>query len=318
MGDTPNIQIEIFSGLFADFDRAVLATINTGSANIISVITPLMTACFGIYVMLVMVSYWNGRAELAVHDFFMKVGAWVFILTAGMNIGYYTTYVVPFFNGLGDDLAKALLGHRGTSMATSLDQLASAYANGVLQIWQNAEGIEATLTALLMIAIVVLFGAVFMAVGAAFLILAKFALALCLAIGPLFIAAALFPATRRFLDSWVGQCLNYALLVALFSATAAIEINFATSHIATAFGWKALMEAAIIGVVFLVVLFELPSLASSLAGGVGISSMVTNGVSRGVMKGGAAAAAKAGKGMAALGKWGAGKVRGGNSMQGGS
>lgn len=316
MEETPNLQLHIFTDMFADFDRTVLATINSGSANVIALITPLMAACFGIYVTLIMVSYWNGRAEVAPHDFFLKMAAWALILTAGMNIGYYTTYVVPFFNGLGDDLSNALLGHQGAALSTSLDQLASSYANGVLQIWQNAETVPAMLTAILMIAVVVFFGALFMAVAAAFLILAKFALALCLALGPMFISAALFPATRRFFDAWVGQCLNYGLLVALFAATAAIEINFATSHISTTFGWKALIEMALMGVVFIVVALELPSLASALAGGVGISSMVSGAVSRGVGKAGWGAAKAAGKGAASAGKWAAAKVRGGNGMEG--
>jgi type IV secretion system protein VirB6 len=111
---------------------------------------------------------------------------------------------------------------------------------------------------------------------------AKFGLGLLLALGPLFICAALFPATRRFFDGWAGQCLNYAFLTALFSSASAISIQFMTKHLPASFGWTVVAETAFMGVVFVVVAFEMPSMASALAGGVGISSLVSNGVASGV------------------------------------
>ncbi|WP_455289953.1 type IV secretion system protein [Cupriavidus necator] len=317
MPATPNIQIHIFTTLFDAFTNAVTATITTGSANVIALISPLMAAGFGIYVTLVMVLYWTGRTDQPIVDFFLKMVAWAAILTAGMNIGYYTSYVVPFFNGIGDDLAQALLGHGSSSVPAALDTLAGAYLNGVMQIYQDAGGFGETMTALLMIAVVVLLGGTFLAIAAAFLILAKFALGVLLALGPLFISAALFPATRKFFDAWAGQCLNYAFLVSLFAATAALELNFATSHVSTAFSWQGLMEMAVMGMVFIVIAFELPSLASALAGGVGISALVSGAVSRGVARGAMGAAKGAGAAAAGLGRGGARALRKGNSVSAG-
>ncbi|MCW3609081.1 type IV secretion system protein, partial [Burkholderia cenocepacia] len=109
----------------------------------------------------------------------------------------------------------------------------------------------------------------------------KFALGLLLALGPAFVVAALFPATRQFFQNWVGQCLNYGILVALFGALGAIEVRFMTSVLPTSFSAKDVMltyaiEGKIVGagLVFIVVSLSMPSLASQLAGGVGISSMV--------------------------------------------
>jgi type IV secretion system protein VirB6 len=91
-------------------------------------------------------------------------------------------------------------------------------------------------------------------------------------LGPLFIAAALFPATRRFFENWVGQAVNCALLVALYAATCALQINFATSHVPTSLTLGAIIEQAVMGIAFVVISISLPNLAAALAGGAAISA----------------------------------------------
>jgi type IV secretion system protein VirB6 len=131
------------------------------------------------------------------------------------------------------------------------------------------------ITASIMSLVILLVGMPFLAIAAAYIILAKFALGLLLALGPMFIAAALFPATRKFFEAWTAQCLNYAFLTALFAAAGAIEVNFALSNLPTGSFADLLSTAkmAMMGLVFLVVSLNLPALASALAGGVGISAM---------------------------------------------
>ncbi|WP_206730226.1 type IV secretion system protein, partial [Escherichia coli] len=69
----------------------------------------------------ILVSYWRGHENQPIVDFLLKMAAWAAVLTAGMNIGYYSEYVVPFFNGLGDDLSRALMG--GNDLSNGLDTL---------------------------------------------------------------------------------------------------------------------------------------------------------------------------------------------------
>ena len=262
----------IFTQLMNAFDNNVLNLINTGSQNIITLITPLMAACFGVYVTLVMMSYWRGNTDMPIQDFMMKMVAWVVILTLGMNITYYTQYVVPFFNGLGDDLATALSGNASTGSA--LDTICNAYVQAMTTLYDNSWGIESTLNTICFIGITLIFAMPFIAIAAAFIILAKFALGLLLALGPLFITLALFPATRKFFEAWIAQCLNYAFLVALFAAAGMIEIDFASSMIPDTITVYNLVELVMMGIGFIVISVNLPALASQLAGGVGISGLV--------------------------------------------
>jgi type IV secretion system protein VirB6 len=274
MSVTP-VTIAVFQPIFTMFDQAVMNTITTGSANLISLISPLVAAGLGVYMLLITMSYWRGMTDQPVQDFLMRFVAWGVIITAGLNIQYYTQYVVPFFNGIGDDIAQAIT--KNSSSASALDTVLSSYLTAIKTMygslsWFNVGGY---VTTSIMALVVLLIGMPFIAIAAAYIILAKFALGLLLALGPMFIAAALFPATRKFFEAWTAQCLNYAFLTALFAAAGAIEVNFALANLPSGSLTDIITtgKMAMMGLVFLVVSLNLPALASALAGGVGISAM---------------------------------------------
>lgn len=268
-------NVVVFQPLITMFDNTVNQTIVTGSANLIALISPLVAAALGVYMLLIMTSYWRGATDQPVLDFFMRFAAWGLIITAGMNIQYYTEYVVPFFNGLGDDVAQAITN--SPTSGTALDTVLNAYLTAIKTMfgaltWSDIGGY---ITATIMALVILLVGMPFLAIAAAYIILAKFALGLLLAIGPMFIASALFPGTRKFFEAWTAQCLNYAILTALFAAAGAIEVNFALNNLPMGSFSDLLTTAkmAMMGIVFWIVSMNLPALASALAGGVGISAM---------------------------------------------
>ncbi|MBK5053792.1 type IV secretion system protein [Burkholderia sp. R-70006] len=255
------------------FDQNVLNTISAGSTRIISLISPLMATCFSIYVLLILWTYWQGRNDEPINDFLMRMATWAVILTCGMNIQFYSEYIVPFFNGLGEQLAGALTN--GSNPVSGLDNLLNAYINAAQEIYAQASGLK-VIAAIWTIALMIIFGGPFMAIAIAYIILAKFALGLLLALGPLFISAALFPPSRQFFWNWVGQCMNYTLLVTLFAAACALEVNFAMGVVPLngSPSIAQVIDLDIMGLSFWVISLNLPGLASSLAGGVGISTMV--------------------------------------------
>ena len=267
------VTTHMFSSMISQFDQNILNTINTGSTRLISLISPLMAVCFSIYVMLILWTYWQGRNDEPINDFLMRMASWALVLTCGMNIQFYSDYVVPFINGLGEQISGALTG--GTNTVSGLDNLLSAYINAAQTIYSQASGFQ-TIAAIAIIGLLVILGSPFMAIAAAYILLAKFALGLLLALGPLFISLALFPPTRRFFENWAGQCMNYVFLVSLFAAAGAIECAFATTMIpnATTTSWQQIIELCLMGIAFVIISWNLPGLASQLGGGVGISSMV--------------------------------------------
>jgi len=255
------------------FDQNVLSTISSGSTRMISLISPLMAVCFSIYVLLICWGYWQGRHDDPIDDFFKRMALWAVILTCGMNIQFYSDYVVPFVNGLGEQIAGALTN--SGNPVSGLDDLLNAYINAAINIYRQASGLR-VIAAIWTIALMIIFGGPFMSIAVAYIILAKFALGLLLALGPLFISAGLFPPSRQFFWNWVGQCMNYILLVALFAAACSLEVNFAMGIVLAngPVSIPQLIELDIMGIAFWVISLNLPGLASSLAGGVGISTMV--------------------------------------------
>ncbi|SOF01980.1 TrbL/VirB6 plasmid conjugal transfer protein [Burkholderia sp. OK233] len=266
-------DVQLFTSMTNSFDKNVLNTISTGSNNIIALISPLMATCFSIYVLLILWTYWQGRNDEPINDFLMRMATWALILTCGMNIQFYSEYVVPFFNGFGEQLAGALTN--GSNPVSGLDNLLNAYIHAAQAIYAQASGLK-VIAAVWTIALMIIFGGPFMAIAVAYIILAKFALGLLLALGPLFISAALFPPSRQFFWNWVGQCMNYTLLVALFAAACALEVNFAMGVVPLngSPSIAQVIDLDIMGLAFWVISLNLPGLASSLAGGVGISTMV--------------------------------------------
>lgn len=268
------VTTHLFSSMTAYMDQDVLNTISSGSTRMIALISPLMAACFSIYVLLILWSYWRGSNDEPINDFLMRMATWAFILTCGMNIQFYSEYVVPFFNGAGEQLSAAVTN--GSNTVSALDNLLDAYLNAAQTIFNHAHGLK-VFEALWVICLLFIFGTPFMAVAIAYLILAKLGLGILLALGPLFISAALFPPARQFFWNWVGQCMNYIFLVTLFAASCALEVNFAIGFIPTDGTIPAISEVFeidIMGISFWVIALNLPGLASALAGGVGISTMV--------------------------------------------
>src|SRR5260370_9823212 len=190
------------------FDQNVLNTISTGQTRIISLISTLMATCFSIYVLLILWTYWQGRNDEPINDFVMRMATWTVILTCGMNIQFYSEYVVPFFNGLGEQLAGALTN--GSNPVSGLDNLLNAYIHAAQAVYAQASGLK-VIAAIWTIALMIIFGGPFMAIAIAYIILAKFALGLLLALGPLFISAARFPPSGQFFWNWDGQCTTYTL-----------------------------------------------------------------------------------------------------------
>lgn len=261
-----------FQALYTFFDASVVQVVQNGTARMIALISPLLAAGFGIYLMLILSSYWRGDTDEPVTDFFFRMIGWGAIIVFGLNISVYTQYIIPFVNGAGDDLAS-VVGQNGNS-AVALDAMANGFLDAFIKLYSNASGIEETLFVLLAIVGVSLFAGAFMVIAIAYVILAKLALGLLLAIGPLFIASALFPATRDLFKNWTGQILNYVFLVMLFSFIAQIEIQFVSNLIPTNLDFESLGLIILSCALLIFVSLNLPGLASALAGGVGISTLV--------------------------------------------
>lgn len=268
----PTPAIAPFTKLYDFFEQSVVGALNNGTANMIALISPLAASCFSVYVSLILLSYWKGDNDEPILDFLTRMIGWGAIITFGLNIDMYTNHIVPIVNGLGDDLAGVVGPQYGS--AAALDKMANAFADSFIKLYNEADGIKESVFAVLAIAAISIFAGLFMVVAIAYIVLAKTALGILVAIGPLFIVAAMFPASRELFKNWTAQCLNYAFLVMLFSFAAQIEIQMVNSVVPAELSISGVLQVCLICAVMVFVALNLPSLAAALAGGIGISSMV--------------------------------------------
>lgn len=270
------MDVTIFASIFDIVQNGILATVQGKTTAIIALASPIMAICFTIYLMMIASNAMRGNVGTEnIMDLFQRSIAWALIITMAFNIQYYN-YVVDFFNGLGADLSGAL-GKGGESAKNSgamLDGLLGRYVDQATKIYTDAEGFD-VIAAVAAIVIMLCSGAVLLAIAAGYVLLAQIGLGILLAIGPIFIALALFPATRKFFDAWIGQCVNYVLLTVLFNFVSVILGDMINAMFAKDLSiWVIGPATLALAVAFILVALNIPSLASALSGGVGISSMV--------------------------------------------
>jgi type IV secretion system protein VirB6 len=116
-------------------------------------------------------------------------------------------------------------------------------------------------------------------VYAMFLIaLSSIALAVLLALGPLFIASLFFDATKRLFVAWISQLTNYALITVLTVLVAALLLQIVQSYATqtaargTAIVTVDALHMVLVAVLVFLVLRQVMPIASGLAGGVSLNS----------------------------------------------
>lgn len=271
--------MNMFEDVFNDIDTVVVQVLNNSTANVISLISPLILAGFGIYMILIAVTYMRDSAPLgsSFSDLFKRIFAWGVIISFGLNISFYIGTVVPIVNGIPSDLGNAILGGT-TSTTNGLDAVVTQYTNAISDMWNKASGISDSIVVGFNAFFLIVFGMTFTAIAFAYLALAKVFIAILLVIGPVFFACALFPTTRQYFSTWVSQIVNYGLIGVLFNITAAVQIKLldlmlARTPLLTA-GLKDFLALDLVGLAFLVIALKLPDLAQSLSGGMSLGGSI--------------------------------------------
>lgn len=276
------MAFELFTPLFTKIDQITATYVTDISSRSIAAITPVvsvgLTLGFITYGWLII----RGAVEMPVAEFLnrcLRIGIIVSIALAG---GLYQSEIADAITTVPDELASALLGNptQGASAASLVDQSAQQGFDRASEAFEEAGffSSDGLLYGLFGIIILLATG-LLAAIGGAFLLLAKIALALLAGLGPLFILALIWQPTHRFFDQWAQQVLNYGLLIVLFAAVFGLLMQIFGSYMAdlrfdgaqnVAY---AIGGSVILSIVSVVLLLQLPSIASGLAGGVGLGYM---------------------------------------------
>ena len=265
--------------------------VNAGAAStasaIAGVITPIVSACFGIYVLLTTINYMRGAESEPVIDFMLKMAAWSLVIGFGLNADNYNTQIAPIVTGLGTDLSNAVGG--GVATAGTLDQLALFYLNIISGGMKAAEEIGGLsgLSAEVMVALksgIILIGLIpFLLAATLAIIVANVGSQIIAMVGPLFFAFLLFPATRQYFSAWLNSALSYAFVPLIIAVVASISIGISNAMLTPAgqdlsnATFKDVFLAAIGNLLLLFLLKTVAGLASSLSSG-GINAQMPGSV----------------------------------------
>lgn len=111
--------------------------------------------------------------------------------------------------------------------------------------------------------------------------LASVAVAVLLALGPLFISMLLFDGTRRLFMAWMSQLINYGLVTVLTVMVAALLLHIVESFVSqtAALGGNVhtvdILNMVLLSVLVFLFMRQVMPVAAALAGGVGLSTFGT-------------------------------------------
>lgn len=268
------------AGIFSMVDASVAHYVTDTLPTVMAAVSPVAHQCFTLYVILWGFAMYRGLISEPIMDGafrLMKVGTILYFAT---NVGEFSSQISDNLIALPDYMASVFGGGGVVSSSkNTLDDIFTACLNLGSDNWQMASmtNLGPYFYALM------IWASSLVCVGyAAFLIiLSKVALALVVAFGPAAILCLMFEGTKKFFESWIGQALNYAfvsaLAVGVIKLLFGIYLNTANGAVAVSgtsdAGFQNFASMLLMSVVCFLILMQVQTIASALAGGVSISTM---------------------------------------------
>lgn len=261
---------QVFSFVDGQFKTPVENFISSGTSNIANWVSGPLTAALTLYVVLYGYLVLRGSVQEPILEFAFRAIKLAIIVMLVRNASGYQTYVTDlFFETLPREISQAL--NSGTApSASTFDSLLDKGQKCAREIWSRAAWPVDVVTG---IGGMMAIGASFIvaAIGYVVSLYARLALAIVLAIGPIFIALAMFQSTRRFTESWISQLANFVILQVLVVAIGSLLITCIDTTFTAIESYTDVLMRPIalcaICLAALYVFYQLPGIASALAAG---------------------------------------------------
>jgi len=267
-------------GFFATFwswlNAQLGAYIGDNTARLAGVLEPAVVTLATIYVMAWGYLHLMGKIIEPIEAGLKRIALIALVLGVGLKLWLYNALIVDTFYNAPAQLAAAMVG--ANDPVGTIDAIWDSGGIVAGNLWDKAGLWTGDFGFYLAGAVVWCLMGV-LCVYAMFLIaLSSIALAVLLAIGPLFIALLFFDASRRYFSAWLAQLANYALITVLTVMLAALLLHIVQSYAAqTAARGSAILTVdalnmMLVAVLVFLVLRQVMPIASGLAGGLSLSS----------------------------------------------
>lgn len=201
----------------------------------------------------------------------VKVGI---VYSIATNWGTFTVFCYNLFTSGPDQLMSALVG--GSNPSAQLGVVFDKGMSSASQIYENAGRLD---MGQMSVAFVLMLTTVLLTSYALFLlVMSKLGLAILLSLGPIFIPFALWPATKGLFQAWLNYLINYALIPVLTLGLLGLIISILDDAVQKiqAVGDRPLIYHTfpflLTGSITVLLLAQIPRLASTLGGGVALST----------------------------------------------
>lgn len=269
-----------FFGTFWMWLNAQLASyIGANTALVAEALEPAIVTLATVYVMVWGYLQLTGRVEEPFVAGLRRLITLAVVLGGALHLWLYNTILVDTFYHAPAELAGVIVGAQDP--VATIDTIWERGGAVAGWLWNNGGVFSGDFGYYIAGAIVwALMG--LLCVYTMFLIaLSEVALAVLLALGPLFLALLLFDATRRFFEAWLAQLANYALITILTVLLAALLLQLVESYaVQTAARGAAIATVDALNMVLLAVLVfllmrQVMPIAAALAGGIALSTFGT-------------------------------------------
>lgn len=273
-----------YTKTFDTLSTALEGYVSDTASNIIVAITPVATTLLIIYVMLWGWSMMRGLISEPILDGVSRLIRLGLIIGIALNLGRYNGFLADMLWNSPDALASSVTGNPSSSSVLFLDTLFNQMYDFGDAYYQksfanSAMGIPSLGLFFIGIGFWVI-GIITTGIAAFLLVLSKMSLAILLGVGPIFVLLIIFEPTKRFFDVWLGQTLNYVFLTMLTAAAIKLILAILEAYLSVASatvladpGTDQAMAAFALAVIGILVLWQMPSIASALGGGVAISTL---------------------------------------------
>jgi type IV secretion system protein VirB6 len=258
----------IFQPAYDYIDGKLDTFLTQDAGQVMAQVSGPLRAALVLYVLLYGFAILRGAIQEPLIDFAVRSLKLALIVMLATTAAYGTWISTPLFHTLPDTLSSAISGQASTSAGGAFDQFFDRV--GYLGEKVSKEASLSNPTPYLVSAGVWVIGALAAALGFGIFLLAKVALALLIALGPIFIACALFEASRRFFFGWLSQAVNYLVLLALIVTVFQLILSLVGAQWGTIDGQDPVAGGLLfIALCLLAAIFflQVPAIAAGIAGG---------------------------------------------------
>lgn len=261
-------DFQVFGPAYAFIDGRLDQFLGEAAGRMLGEVAGPLRAALVLYVLLYGFAILRGAIAEPMMDFAIRSLKLALIVMLATTAAYGSWITQPLFHALPDTLSRAIAGGTPGEAGAAFDQFFGRAAYLGQKTARDATVMN--WLPLLVGGSVFVIGALAAAVGFGVVVLSKVALALLIALGPIFVACALFEASRRYFFGWLSQAVNYLVLYALILAIFQLVLTLVGDQWGRIDGQDPIVGSlifialCILGAIFFL---QTPAIAAGISGG---------------------------------------------------